>query len=233
MADDVKLHEDKQYMFKPFRVPKYQIQFKNATSLGNIQGYTWYSPAALYLWGRFTEKNLSDLVEKYNLTIFWYRFDKPIFKGFDFKDDRSWNQLLWASKHEDFPRLVDGILETVQFDLDKSVLYQYALQKLTVYDPLNVDLERFVSPNTPTLDINVFAVLSNLRQCAFDTKQGLQSVPGMVSYPPDELHVKAANKLFSLSHKDSDAAFQSYKKVMIEIQDEMHLKDVAKRRRAK
>lgn len=230
---EVKLHEDKQYLFKPFRVPKYRVQFQNAKSLSSVPGYTWYTPAALYLWGRFTEKNLADLVEKYNLSVFWYQFDKPIFSGFSFGEDKSWNHLLWAVRNEEHPKLVDGILETVQFDLDKNVLYQYALQKLRIYDPLNTDLERVVLPSTPVVEISVFAVLSNLRQCAFDTKKATQSLPSMVSYPPDDLHVKAAKKLFKLAHKDSDTAFLAYKRVMSEMQDEAYLQDVAKRRKSK
>jgi hypothetical protein len=228
-VNKVQLHEDKHYLFKPFRVPKYRIQFQNAKKLENIPGYAWYTPAALYLWGRFTEKNLSDLVEKYNLSVYWYQFDKPIFSGFAHGEDKAWNHLLWAVRIDEYQKLVDGILETVQFDLDKNVLYQYALQKLKIYDPLNTDLERVVLTSTPVIEISVFAVLSNIRQCAFDTKKSTQALPGMVSYPPDSLHVKAAKRLFSLSHKDTDAAFLAYKRVMTEMQDEAYYLDVAKR----
>jgi hypothetical protein len=225
-VSDIQLHEDKHYVFKPFRVPKYRVQFQNAKSLVNIPGYVWYTPAALYLWGRFTEKNLSDLVDKYNLSVFWYQFDKPIFSGFSLAEDKSWNHLLWAVRVDEYSKLVDGILETVQFDLDNSILYQYALQRLQIYDPLAVDLDRVVTPKTPVLEISAFAVLSNKMQCAFDSKKPLKALPGMVSYLPDNLHIKAAQRLFRLSHKDADAAFSAYKRVMSEIQDEAYFLDV-------
>lgn len=227
------MEKDSFYTFKPFRVPKYRIKFSNARSLADIQGYEWYSPAALYLWGSFNEKNLSDLIEKYNFKIFWYQFDKPIFTGFQFKDDKSWNHLLWAAEKKDFEKIVDGILQTVQFDLDQDKLYQYALQKLQIYDPLNSDLERIVGPKTPVIEINAFAVLSNERQCAFAPRSNVAMLPGMVSYPPDKVHVRAADRLFAMSHKNSDAAFQEYKKIMLEEQDENYYNRVEELRRNK
>jgi hypothetical protein len=213
------LREDSYYEFKPFRVAKYQIKFSNAAKLSDVPGYVWYSPAALYLWGRFTEKNLSDLVAKYDFKIFWYRFERPIFSGFEFNQDSSWNSLLWAAEEEVFPKIVDGILETVQFDLDRDLLYQYALQKLKIYDPLNTDISKFVGPKTPIVEINAFAVLSNLRQCAFPVKGNTAAVPRMVSYPPDQLHVRAADRLFSISHKNTDSAFTAYKQIMLDEQE--------------
>ena len=209
---------DTQYTFKPFRVPKYKITFQNASSLKDIPGYVWYTPAALYLWGSFNETVLSDIVSKKEIDIFWYSFDKPIFKHFNARGDNSWNHGLWAAKEEDWKKLSDGVLEAVQFDIPNKALYQYALQSLTIPDPLQVDRDRVVTPKTAHVDIKAFAVLTNKAQYAFDSK--LSGVPGMSKFKPSKLHVNAADKLFSIPNLNTDRAFEGYKAILEKSQDE-------------
>lgn len=211
---------DKFYEFKAFRVPKYRIEFQRAGKLDDIPGYVWYTPAALYLWGRYTDNNLSDLVHQHNLKIFWYKFEKPIFSGFTFNNDPSWNHVLWASSVDQWNKLLDGILESVQFDIQNSKLYQYALQQLTIYDPLAVDVQRVMSTQTPTVKVNAFAVLSNERQYAFDVRnKDVWLLPAVSSFKPDPLHVTAARRLFSLPELNQDKAFTRYKEILVSEQD--------------
>lgn len=212
--------KDKFYQFKPFRVPKYQIEFKNANKLADISGYVWYTPAMLYVWGRYSEKNLADIVQRHDVKIFWYRFDKPVFTGFTVGADSSWNHILWAASESHWPKLIDAILETVQFDIPNAKLYQYALQRLTILDPLLSDNQRVILSNHPTQLIHAFAVLSNDRQVAFDTRQsGVTNCPGVVSFKPNAIHVQAANRLFSINNLTQDRAFERYKEVLLQTQD--------------
>lgn len=212
--------DDNFYEFKPFRVPKYRIEFQRAGKLDDVPGYVWYTPAALYLWGRYSDNNLSDLVQQHNLRVFWYKFDKPIFSGFTFNDDTSWNHVLWASSTEQWDKLVDGMLETVQFDIQNSKLYQYALQKLTIYDPLSVDVQLVVSDLIPTKQVHAFAVLSSERQYAFDVrKKDVRLLPSVSSFKPDPIHVTAARRLFSFPGLTQDKAFTRYKEILVSEQD--------------
>lgn len=215
-----KPQDDKFYEFKAFRVPKYRIEFQRAGKLEDIPGYVWYTPAALYLYGRYTDTNLADLVQLHNLKIFWYKFEKPIFNGFKFNEDSSWNHVLWAASTEQWGKLVDGILESVQFDLKNSKLYQYALQQLTIYDPLAVDVQRVVSSLTPTVKVHAFAVLSNEKQYAFDVRnKDVRLLPAVSSFKPDPLHVMAAQRLFSSPGMTQDKAFNRYKEILVSEQD--------------
>ena len=220
MDSPFKPKDDKFYEFKAFRVPKYRIEFQRAGRLEDVPGYVWYTPAALYLWGRYTDTNLADLVQQHNLKIFWYKFEKPVFNGFKFNDDPSWNHVLWASSVEQWGSLVDGMLESVQFDIQNSKLYQYALQQLTIYDPLAVDVQRVVSSLTPTVKVHAFAVLSNEQQYAFDVRnKDVRLLPSVSSFKPDPLHIKAANRLFSYPELTQDKAFSRYKEILISEQD--------------
>ncbi len=209
--------QDKFYEFKPFRVPKYQIKFENAGKLSDIPNVVWYTPAALYAWGRFTDTNLSEIISREDLKVFWYKFDKPVFKNFGTGE---WNHLLWAAKQDDWKKLVDGVLETVQFDIPNEQLYQYALQRVNILDPLNVDRERMVKTDTPEITVHAFAVLSNSRQLAFDSKKLVKGeIPGMVSSKPTPQHVRAANMLFEQKNLTQDGAFDRYKTIMKRLED--------------
>lgn len=212
--------KDDLYEFKPFRVPKYKIEFKNANKLTDIAGYQWYTPALLYLWGRFTEVNLADLIAKHDFKIFWYLFDKPIFSGLAFKEDKSWNHLLWACSVDDWKKLVDGILETVQFDIPNQLLFQYALQSFTIPDPLFVDRQRLLTTNTPTVKISAFAVMSNKHQLAFDLNSGIKGVPQVRTFKAEQIQIDAAEDLFADSNITADKAFEAYKRIMIRLQDQ-------------
>ena len=214
------LKKDKHYEFRPFRVPKYQVKFERAGRLDDVPGYVWYSPASIYIWGRYSETNLSDLVQQHDAKIFWYKFEKPIFKGFDVNGDASWNHTLWAAPEDQWQKIYDTILETVQFDIPRKRLYRYAMQTLTIHDPLSVDVSRVVLQSTPKIDIHTFAVLSNIGQYAFDTrKQDVRVQPSVVNFNADKLHVGAAKRLFAQNGLTQDGAFERYRQIMLDAQD--------------
>ena len=93
------------------------------------------------------------------------------------------------------------------------------MQKLTIADPLTVDKEKFVGPNTKKVEIMAFAVLSNQGQYAFDLRSSKQGLPGMSKFKPDNLHVSAASRLFSISNLSTDKAFDAYKSIISDQQD--------------
>ena len=211
---------DKFYEFKPFRVPKYRVTFQQASKLADVPGYVWYTPAPIYIWGRYSEVNLADMVQQFDIKIFWYKFEKPVFSGFTVNGDPSWNHVLWAAQEDQWKKLSDTILETVQFDVPGKKLYQYALQRLSIYDPLSVETQRLVTPATPTVEVKVFAVLSNERQYAFDVrKSDLKVTPQIVTFKPNPIHVNAATRLFADQTLTQDKAFEKYKQIMVTEED--------------
>lgn len=220
------LQADKFYQFKPFRVSKYRIRFERASRLDDIQGYTWYTPAALYLWGKFSEVTLADVVKDDDIKVFWYKFNKPIFKHFEVGSDAAWNHTLWAAETKHWNTLVDRVLQAVQFDMGSKSIYQYAMQSLSVYDPLFADSNGVIGPSHPKVNIHAFAVLSNVSQYAFSDKA--ESLPGMRTFKPMPLHVKAARKLFSSTGLTQDNAFERVKDILVKEQDEQRKAQIEK-----
>jgi hypothetical protein len=218
MADEFSLPQpkaDKYYTLQPFRVPKYRVKFQNARRLTDVPGYVWYSPAALYLWGMYEEKNLADMVRAMNAKFFWYRFDFPIFSGLVSATDNAWNHTLWAAEETQWPQILDMVLETVQFNIPQQLLFQFALQQVEVYDPLSLDLSRAVLPSTPRTNVKFFAVQSNLQQYALELKGRDPHMPPAVRrFKPDKLHVAAARTLFRNPNLTQDNAFSSYREIL-------------------
>lgn len=212
------LKVDNFYEFRDFRVPKYRIEFKGAHKLSDVPGYVWYTPAMLYLWGQYTDSNLADMVSQFSPKFFWYQFSRPIFKGLELNGDRAWNHTLWAAKEDEWPKIVDHVLETVQLNLNTQRVFQYALQKLTVVDPLQLEKQATVTTSSSRFDIRSFAVLSNERQCAFNTSKDfvLGEIPAAVSFKPQSLHVRAARRLFSIPNITHTKALTRYKEMLSE-----------------
>lgn len=220
MAEESAIKKDNYYEFKPFVVPKYRVEFSQTKLLSSVRGYVWFTPAMLFLWGRFSEVNLSDIVQQQDLKLFWYRFDKAIFQGFDSGGNVSWNHTLWAVEEAKWPKFVDAVLETVQFDLENSLLYQYGLQSVSVPDPLAMDIQRVWNAQIPSISLHGFAVLSNIRQYAFERRSGTAvDLPRIASFPPSPVHVTAATKLFSIKGLTRDAAFAKYRTILLAAQD--------------
>ena len=215
MTDPFELKTDRQYEFTPFVVPKYQIKFANVKRLANLSQYMWYTPAPIYLWGRYTDINLSDIVSEYDIKIYWYRFNKPVFKGLTINNDPSWNHMLWACDASKWKSLVDGVLESVQFNTQTKTLYTYALQELFISDPLQADTSVLVTRETDKLKVHAFCPLTNLRQIAFNPNRSSHlSIPDICSLAPSKKLLYRATRLFENSAVTQDNAFEFYKKLL-------------------
>lgn len=232
MADFFDIKQDRQYEFKPFVVPKYQITFKNVKRLANLTQYVWFTPAPVYLWGRYTDVNLGDIVSEHNIKLFWYKFNKSIFKGLDFQGDPSWNHVLWAVDNTSWNKLADGILESVQFKLDTRVLYRYALQDFVVVDPLQADTQGIIAGNLDLLKVYAFCPITNQRQIAFNPgRKSTMELPTIISLPPRKHSIYMATRLFANPQLKEDNAFDLYKKLLESDADSMFSNKVEKIRK--
>lgn len=215
MAEYFDLKESKQYEFKPFVVPKYKIQFSGVKRLSNLKQYVWYTPAPIYLWGRYTDINLSDIMAEYDLKIYWHKFNKPIFKGLEINQDATWNHTLWAADLDTWKRLVDGILESVQFDITAKKLYNYALQDLVIMDPLQIDQAGIATSQIDRLTIHAFCPVTNKNQIAFSpNRKSFMELPHICSVKPTNRSLYLATRLFENPKLTQDNAFDLYNKLL-------------------
>jgi hypothetical protein len=176
-------------------VPKNKIKFSTVKRLSDVKGFVWYTPAILYLWGRFWDLQWSDLLLKHSVKLLWHKFDKPIFKGLVAESDE-WNYTLWAAKEDEWDTICDFILSSCVMDAESKTLIQYGLQTFSVVDPLLQDKSGIVSQSSSSVLINAFAVASNYYQVAFSPTEKFYDMPQVRTFKPMAKQKLLALKMF-------------------------------------
>lgn len=200
------------YELRPARAPKYKVQFEGAGKLSDVPGYKWFSPAAMYLWGRFTDMHLQDLMSRHNLVIYWYAFQNPVLAGFTVNGDKAWNHTLWAVAEDKWEALVDSVLETMMIDRDTKTMTGFALQYLTIVDPLYADKKVVVDANSPKATVGYFAVLTDKYQLAFTRQEGGPGeIPHVRTLSAQAQQRRVAGAVYSGSRLTTDKVFSRYK----------------------
>lgn len=211
---------DRAYHFRPEVVPKKRIAFSGVRTLAAVEKYVWYTPSLMYLWGRFSDTPLTDIMHRVGGKVLWYRFDRPLFRGLEAGIDSSWNHILWAYPRDEWDKFADSVLETAQFDIKARMLYTYALQEIQVYDPISVDANRmFVPGRTPRIKIGVFAVRTNRYQIVFPAAAPETQLPAPARSKPDKSLVRLADRFFADATLTDDTAFERYKVFLLQQED--------------
>jgi hypothetical protein len=204
------------YELRPARAPKYKVEFQGAGQLSDVTGYKWFSPAAMYLWGQFTDLQLQDLMSRHNLVIYWHAFQNPVLAGFSFNGDKSWNHTLWAVAEDKWDPLVDSVLEAMMVDRDTKTVTGFALQYLTVVDPLFADKRVVLSADAPRTTIGYFAVLTDKYQLAFTRREyPLGQIPQVRTLPAATYKRRVAGSVYSGTRLTTDKVFERYKHELI------------------
>jgi hypothetical protein len=223
--------KDLYYAARATRVAKYRIKFEGATQLSDIPGYVWFTPAALYLWGGFTDLQLAGATEAADIRMFWYKFERPIFTGFTVLGDGAWNHTLWAVEQRLWGKFVDNLLELVMLNRPGATVCRYALQQLSIVDPLRADNAVITSANPPRAVVFAFAVKSNLHQLAFtQLSWDAASLPGMKRLRPSAEEQTVAARLFAKGVPTTEQAFDAAKALQLESDAEAY---AARRKRFK
>jgi hypothetical protein len=225
-----------EYHVKTQVVAKRRIAFQNVKTLRAVEKYVFYTPAILYLWGRFSDTPLTDILTHVDVPILWHRFDKPLFSGLATPLDASWNQILWACPRDKWDAFSEAVLETAQLDLAAHTIYTYTLHTIDVFDPISVDRERLVIPDrTDRIVAHVFAVSTNKFQLEL-RKPKTGTTPAVVRLPPAPEFVRAAERFFATPFASEADALRRFKLITAAMDDgaldEMYAEFRKKRRRS-
>lgn len=162
--------------------------------------YAFFSPAILYLWGRFTDAVLIDFLEtiQRRVEFYHYKFNLPLFQNLNaYNGDPSWNHVLWAVEKEFWPQFIDHLCAAVLTDSIQGHVYRIGYQEFQIVDPLCLDRSMILSASLPLVTIGAFGVVCDKFSAALDfpEKPSLQAVP-MRLYPADEKCQQYADILF-------------------------------------
>ena len=197
----MKLHEGVQAV-RPtgeFNAPKLEMSFGAAVMLAPFTGqYQFFTPALLYLHGRFHDAPLIDFTEESKIDPIYLhkRFQNRIFSGMDCGSDPAWNYVLWAIPRYHWPAFEAFMLSLALYCPETENVYRVGSQDLSIVDPLAADKKLLA----PRLDIVVFGVNGN-RECVAVTrpKSGvvIGGLPRVRRYPPQARTTAFASALFA------------------------------------
>jgi hypothetical protein len=128
--------------------------FGYAKCLADLKAWRFFTPALLYLYGRFTDRVLSDFSAECPDALFLqHTFDEPLFYGLGalygvdvppercgitLVDDRplAWNFHLWAIQAKFYPQFENFMLGVTAVDTPGGRVYRTAVQDIMIQDPL-------------------------------------------------------------------------------------------------
>ena len=176
--------------------PKYRMGLERLRRLSDVTDrYCFFTPALLYLYGRFNDQPLVDFLADYKKPVHLMHalFDHPIFGGLETPDGNAdWNRALWAIAREALPAFEAYILSVTMHDTPHHLVFRIGAQDLWLPDPLAVDRRGILER---PLCITVFGVDSNARVIAFDPSG--KGLPVLRSWPPQPRTVQFAKLMFA------------------------------------
>ena len=202
-----------------YTAPKLRIDFGSAESLAPFEReYAFYTPALLYLFGRFYDGPLNDFSANHKLEncYMYHKFDAPIFSGFSNGGPPDWNYALWAMRREHWSRFESFILSLAFHHPSERNVIRFGVQHTEVLDPLAVSRSHGVvdAAKAPLVKISVFGVNASWGCVATDrvpvdpplSRERLCAMPRMRMFAPLEHMLRFAA---AISDSDFTAASDS------------------------
>jgi hypothetical protein len=181
--------------------PKYQMRFGNADRLSQFEEYQFFTPALLYIYGRFNDRPLLDFMQetKQEVRLMHRLFNQPIFRGFHTPDGNTdWCRALWAVERTIWDAFENFMLSVVMSEASAGCVYGAGSQDVQIVDPLAIDRSVIISVPVPALDIVVFGVDGSNCCVAVDHGPATLMCPPTVRIHPPQLPMQRyAAALFS------------------------------------
>jgi hypothetical protein len=208
--------EDKFVKFTPYKVQVRPVEFSGTPpSLSVFPEWVWYTPAPAFLWGGLGHDILSELQNEFGFEYYQSTFKVPIFSGFESDGDAFWNHTLWASKQAEWKTFKDAMIGVTNVNIESELIIRYGLQDLVIYDPIAVQNNSLITPDTPTAAVFAFGVISNKSTIAFDVGRGVVDRPHVYTLPPTPEFVEVANNLLA-GQRELGGVAENFKNIQIE-----------------
>ncbi len=164
-------------------IKKYPLRLGNAKSLLEMSDeYTFFTPAILYLHGRFRDAPLADFTYMLapDCKFYFHRFAKPIFRGLVAlsNGNADWNYVLWAVPKQHWDALAAWLVSVTLTYEDEKMVAGIGEQELRIVDPLAVDKNVIWHNGIPTMTVYAFGINSSRCQA------GLAVSPSIITEPP-------------------------------------------------
>jgi hypothetical protein len=194
-------------------VRKYELKPGRAKALGELTEFRFFTPAALYLHGRFTDAPLADfLAARPEARLFFKRFQRPVFRGLEARSngDPGWNFGLWAVAAEHWRAFNDFLVSLTFTYQDERAVAGVGEQEFDVLDPLAADLCTLYHNGLPTVRVTTYGVNGSRFRAAFRAGHNpLTEPPTLRFYGPDPEMAAYADALYDgLNPVDARSAYR-------------------------
>lgn len=177
-------------------IVKKRLPIGKARSLVELSSeFAFFTPAALYLHGRFFDGPLFDWMYELgrDVDIYCYRFQHPLFRGLENEvKDPGWNFGILAVPIEDWQAFAERIIGMVIADVNIRRYVAYGEQKLLIVDPLAVDFAGMWRPDLPIIEITGFGVEASDYRAAYITGDCPGIEPPTLRFFPPNPEIRAA-----------------------------------------
>ena len=176
---------------------------------GVADEFAFYTPAIVHLYGNLTFDPLTEFIRDYgkDAESFSMSFSKPVFSGLDCEGDESWNYVLYAMPHEHWPHYLNWLQGVGLCDEARKLFLRIRHTELRVADPLQMEYQAFVRPDTATIAVHGLALETNAGSYYLNKPQDpLMHLPKLSRLPPSGLSSEAFVAL--ALHPESVAAPQ-------------------------
>lgn len=171
-------------------VPKIKIPLDRAESLAVMQqDFVFFTPAALYVKGGFTDAPLIDhMVEMgEDVPLYHYKFNRPLFKGLESRSgDKAWNHVLWAVPIPFWEAFSNFVASLTIADRDTNSVMRYGVQELEILDPVAVDKLTVLGVALPRVTVYAFHLYGSRFRAHFVSGNDLYlQPPALTCYLPN------------------------------------------------
>lgn len=142
-------------------LPKRPLRLGTAESLAVMDGFVFFSPAILYIHGALKDAMLLDFIRNNgtDVPLFFHRFGSPVFGGLQAKTgDVGWNHGLMALAAENWEAFSGFMTSITVVHRDTKQVIRYALQELTIVDPLAREKHQILDGSPVPLTIGMFGL---------------------------------------------------------------------------
>lgn len=172
-------------------IDKYELKTGAARSLAELLGdWAFFTPAALYLHGRFRDAPLADFIYMVapDCRFYYKKFRHQIFRGLETRNgDPDWNFVLWAVERRHMEQFAAWMVSlTLTYADDKSVA-GVGEQQFQIVDPLAAERAAMWHPGVGTIPVTTFGLNGSRFKAGFvagDSK--LLDPPTLGFFTPDD-----------------------------------------------
>lgn len=206
MSTDGPRPETTRYLGPPVdangRIRKYPLPLGNAESLMVMrEEFTFFTPAILYLYGRFVDAPLFDCMFELgrDIKLYYHKFDWALFDGLVARSNGNsdWNHALWAVRPDDWDELANFVCSLAWSLRDEKMVFNFGQQDLTIVDPLALERAGYYHPGLPLLPLTAFGLSGNRFRAGLEVPlDPLLARPRLTVLPPTEEMVEYARCYF-------------------------------------